>query len=387
MTSTFSPTATRVAVAGLVLGLTGCSLLDTTSDDAIQYQTSARKVPTLVVPPDLSSITPDGRYQIQSGSVSAAALRQAATPTPGASAPTVISPIAQGDWHIERQGQTRWLVSPRPPESLWPQLRQFWLDLGFTLEVEDQATGVMQTNWAENRAKLPNNFIRQTIGGILDSFSDTGERDRYRMRIERTPQGGTEVYVTHHGMQEVYREAQVTGQTGDTTWTMRPSDRQLEAEVLTRMLVRIGGVKTSPATQSQTAAASSPEIVLPARARTLANQDAATLQVDDSLERTWRRLGLALDRGGFTVEERQRSSGVYTVRYIDPKEAAKTERGFWSRLFSSEAENTPIIGRYRIQVSAENERVSRVRILTAQGAVDNSDNAQRIATLLVDELK
>lgn len=387
MTSTFLPTATRAAVAVFVLSLTGCSLLDTTSDDALQYQAGARKVPTLVIPPDLSGIAPDGRYQMQSGSVSAAALKQqAATQVTAASAPAVISPIAQGDWRIERQGQTRWLVSPRAPESLWPQLRQFWLDLGFTLEVEDQTTGVIQTHWAENRAKLPNNFIRQTIGGLVDMLSDTGERDRYRMRIERTAQGGTEVYVTHHGLQEVYREAQVQGQTGDTTWTVRPHDPQLEAEVLTRMLVRLGGVPTVAAGGSATAA-SVPEVVLPVRARTVANPETATLQVDDTLERTWRRLGLALDRGGFTVEERNRSGGVYTVRYIDPKEAAKMERGFWARLFSSEAENTPIVGRYRIQVGAEGDRVSRVRILTATGAPDSSTNAQRIAALLVDELK
>jgi outer membrane protein assembly factor BamC len=386
VTSTFLPTATRAAVAAFVLSLTGCSLLDTTSDDALQYQAGARKVPTLVIPPDLSGIAPDGRYQTQSGSVSAAALKQQqAASQVAAGVPAAISPIAQGDWRLERQGQARWLVSPRSPESLWPQLRQFWLDLGFTLEVEDQTTGVIQTNWAENRAKLPNNFIRQTIGGLIDTLSDTGERDRYRMRIERTAQGGTEVYVTHHGLQEVYREAQVQGQTGDTTWTVRPRDPQMEAEVLTRMLVRLGGVPLQAGVPGSPA--SVPEVVAPVRARTLANQETATVQVDDTLERTWRRLGLALDRGGFTVEERQRSNAVYTVRYIDPKEAAKTERGFWARLFSSEAENTPIVGQYRIQIGAEGERVSRVRILTPQGAPDNSANAQRIATLLADELK
>lgn len=372
----------------LAFSLAGCSLLDTTSDDTLQYQAGARKVPTLAIPPDLSGITPDGRYQTQSGAVSAAALRQATAQAAAASAaPVTISPRAQGDWHIERQGQMRWLVSPRSPESLWPQLRQFWLDLGFTLEVEDQATGVMQTNWAENRAKLPNNFIRQTIGGIIDALSDTGERDRYRMRIERAAQGGTEIYVTHHGLQEVYREAQVQGQMGDTTWTPRPVDPQLEAEVLTRMLVRLSGATSGATVAQATAAASAAEVIVAPRARTLANQEAATVQVDDTLERTWRRLGLALDRGGFTVEERNRSGGVYTVRYMDPKEAAKTERGFWARLFSSKADNTPIVGRYRIQVASETDRVSRVRVLTPEGQPDNSANAQLMAALLTDELK
>ena len=86
----------------------------------------------------------------------------------------------------------------------------------------------METEWAENRAKLPQDLIRKTIGKLLDGMYSTGERDKFRTRLERNAQGGVEIYITHRGLQEIYP----TKERDSTTWTVRPSDPDLEAELL-----------------------------------------------------------------------------------------------------------------------------------------------------------
>ena len=280
---------------------------------------------------------------------------------------------------LVREGNQRWLVVPMPAEQLWPQLRSFWQERGFSLVVDNPESGVMETDWAENRAKIPQDIIRRTMGRILDSLYDTGERDRFRVRVERTA-AGSDVFISHRGMVEVY----TTDRKEQTTWTARPSDPQLEAEFLSRLMVKLGAkeevartVASAPATPVATAP----------RARLLTGQPAATLQVDEGFDRAWRRVGLTLDRSGFTVEDRDRAGGLYFVRYVDPKDAATAEPGFFSKLFSFGRSNPAAApGRYRIAVKAEGER-TQVSVQNAQGGPENGAVGQRIVALLVDDLK
>ena len=112
----------------------------------------------------------------------------------------------------------------------------------------------------------------------------------------------------------------------------------------------------------------------------------AALQVDDALDRAWRRIGLALDRGGFTVEDRDRNQGIYFVRFVDTKEAAKDEPNFFTKLFGAKDPTAKALNRYRIQVKADGTS-TLVSVLNYSGEPDNSASAQKIVSLLVDELK
>jgi outer membrane protein assembly factor BamC len=328
------------------------------------------------VPPDLTQLSRDTRYQQPGGSVSAAAFQSAAATPVVAQTPTTVAPQKLGDVRIERQGNQRWLATPMTPEQLWPQLQAFWKERGFVLVTDQPDTGVMETDWAENRAKLPQDFIRNAVGKILDSVYSTGERDKFRTRVERTPEG-TEVYISHRGMEEVY-----TSTLKDSTvWQPRAVDPQLEAEFLSRLMMRLG-VKEETAKAATTAPTAAP---VQARARVLDGQ--AALQVDDNFDRAWRRVGLALDRGGFTVEDRDRTQGLYFVRYVDPTKTAKAQ-GFFSKLFSfgskDDAPGGP--GRYRVAVKGDGER-STVSVLNAQGAPESGEAGKRIVGLLVEDLK
>ena len=371
-----------VTSALTVLALGGCSTLDNLlSGDKIDYRTSSSggRTTGLEVPPDLTQLTRDSRYQqVQGGAVSATDF-QRGTPAANAAvvAATPIAAQAVADLRIERLGNERWLRTSLTPEQLWPQLQGFWKERGFVIVQDAPATGVMETDWAENRGKLPLDFVRASIGKVFDGAYSTGELDKFRTRVERTPTG-TEVYITHRGMIEVYNGERKE----NTVWQPRQPDPQLEGELLSRLMLKLGA--TDEIAKTALVAAGAPGA--PARARIVAGQPSATLQVDDNFDRAWRRVGVALDRSGFTVEDRDRTQGVYFVRYIDPKFAGKEEPNLISKLFSfgKKDENGP--ARYRVTVKADGER-STVTVLNGQGAPENGDAGKRITTLLLEDLK
>ena len=378
MISLFPAPPIRICTLGLlaVLGIqAGCSSLDSgLSGDSVVYRSATTKSKPLEVPPDLTQLARDSRYQPQGGVISASSAGTAATPSgagQATSAPTVAL-AANGGMRVERQGQQRWLVVPMTPEQLWPQVRTFWEQRGFKLVVDDAKSGLLETNWAENRAKLPSDIIRSTIGKVFGNAWDTGERDQFRTRVERTATG-SEVYIAHRGLEEVH----TTERKEHTTWRARSSDSQLEAEMLTRLMVSLG-IKEEPA---RTLVATAPDV--PVRARAVAG--GAAIEVDDPFDRAWRRVGMALDRRGFTVEDRDRTLGVYYVRYVDPKNAGKEEPGFWARLLG-DSSNPQAAIRYRIAVKGNGDK-TLVAVLTSAGAADVGENGQRIASLLVNELR
>jgi outer membrane protein assembly factor BamC len=263
---------------------------------------------------------------------------------------------------------------------LWPQIKDFWQDLGFLISVESPQSGVMETDWAENRAKIPEDFIRRTIGKALDSLYSTGERDKFRTRLERGPDGTTEIYISHRGAQEVLTGPQ---QQEGTVWTPRPADPEMEAEFLSRLMARLG-VEGTNAKAAVTNAASQP-----VRAKLVKGNNGGYVEVQENFERAWRRVGLALDRVGFTVEDRDRTQGLYFVRYVDQGQDAKTtsQKGFFSRLFSgSSDEKSKAAQRYRVAVKGSGE-TSQVAVLNNEGRQETSPTADRILSLLSEQLK
>ncbi len=370
------PSALRAtALAACVLALAGCSSLGSMlQGDKVDYRSSGSKTSTLDVPPDLTQLSRDQRYQVSGGSISATTY-QAATPATSRVATASVAPVAIGDMRIERAGNQRWLVSPLPPEQLWPRLKEYWQEAGFNLTLDSPETGILETDWAENRAKLPQDVIRRTLGRVLDSLYSTSEMDRFRTRVERTA-AGSEVYISHRGMQEVYTNQQQD----QTRWQPRDADPELEAQMLARLMVKLGA-RTEQAQAAVDVPAAQP------RARVVSEGGAQAVQLDEGFDRAWRRVGLSLDRSGFTVEDRDRAQGVYFVRYVAaPVSVEAKEPGFFARLFGTRKAAEPAPVRYRIAVKAAGDR-SLVTVLNAQGAPEAGPDAQRIVKLLVDDLK
>ena len=378
VTSVFalSPLRGALPLAALLLAalsLAGCSSLDNMiSGDKLDYRSQASKTQSLDVPPDLTQLAREGRYQPQAGVVSASTLRQGAAAP--AAAVAVVAPTAVGEMRIERQGNTRWLATNLPPETVYPLLRSFWAERGFSLVEDSAQTGVMETAWAENRAKLPQDFVRATIGRVFENAYSTGERDRFRSRVERTP-GGSEIFISHKGVVEVY----ISPQKDATMWQVRPSDPELEAEMLSRLMIKLGAKDEVARSVVAKAPAAAPA------ARVAAVPATAAMELDEAFDRAWRRVGLSLDRSGFTVEDRDRTAGLYFVRYVDPKFAGKEEPNFFAKLFSSEKDAAKP-QRYRVLVKANGSK-SQVTVQNNLGAPDDSEAARQIVGRLIDDLR
>ena len=381
MRKLFAATAATAAMAVL----SGCSWM---SGSAVDYK-SAGTLPPLEVPPDLTSPQRDNRYAIPESARSSATLSgyeaQRRDPARGvqaaSGAPAVLPEIER--MKIERAGTQRWLVVQEPPEKLWPLIKVFWQENGFLIKLEVPEAGVMETDWAENRARIEEGGIRGLLGKALDQIHSTSERDKYRTRLDRTADGGgTEVYISHRGMQEVYTTREATASTpGQTAWQPRAPDPELEAEFLRRLMVKLG----APGERAkQLAAPAQPEM----RAEIVKSNDGTgRLQVHEPFDRAWRRVGLALDRVGFTVEDRDRQKGLYFVRYADPESEMKDkDRGLFARIFSFGSDSRVKAEQYRVQVSQETSG-SEVKVLDKDGAAENSKTAQRILALLHEQLK
>ncbi len=363
-----------------VLGGCGGSLLESKKVD---YKSSG-KLPTLEVPPDLTSPNRDERYAVPDINPKGSATYSAYSIERDGKRPSTSQDVLPDidKMRVERAGTQRWLVVGGVPDKVWPVVKDFWQEMGFIVNLELPDAGVMETDWAENRAKIPQDFIRNTLGALIDQAYSTAERDKFRTRLETGKETGTtEIYISHRGMMEVY----ASEGKDRTVWQPRPADPELEAEMLRRLMVRLG---TDEARAKTIMAADSKQ----ERAKlTRAGDGSGALDLQEGFDRAWRRVGLALDRVGFTVEDRDRVKGLYFVRYVDPEadNKKKDDGGFLSKLAfwrsdsKADAANQP---QYRIYIKGSGE-TSTVQVLTREGGVDKSDTAKRILGLLFEQLK
>jgi outer membrane protein assembly factor BamC len=367
------------AAVTAVVALSGCSgkLIE---GKKIDYK-SATKVNPLAVPPDLSAPPTSDRYTIPETAASSATYSeysegQGARHTGPAAGTAALLPASE-KVRIERGGSQRWLVVEADAETLWPTIREFWQDSGFLIDREQPDIGIMETDWAENRAKIPESMLRKLIGKVLDQAYSYPERDKFRTRLERGEEPGTtEIYISHRG---VYQVVVGERQSEQVKWQMRPTDPELEAEMLSRLMRRLGAKEEQVRAKAPLAAA---------QAQLAKNGDnPEALVLADSFDRAWRRVGLALDRVGFTVEDRDRSKGLYYVRYLDPDIDGKGKsRSGWSRLAFWRSDTGKKDEQFRISV-ADADKGSEIRVQNAEGATAKSPTAGRILALLQEELK
>ncbi|MEQ1774694.1 MAG: outer membrane protein assembly factor BamC [Burkholderiales bacterium] len=369
--------------AGVLLA--ACSSIEIPTKK-IDYKSSG-KLPPLEIPPDLTRPSADDRFTVPDinpkGTATASDYYKdrAGRPQVSSSSASVL-PEGGGDARVERSGTQRWLVVKGDPAKIWPVVKDFWQETGFIVNVEMPEAGVMETDWAENRAKIDDGFVRRTLGRVLDSIYSTGERDKFRTRLERGAAGTTEIYVSHRGMEEVF----TSSEKDQTKWQPRKPDPGLEAEMLTRLMTRFG-VQEARAKQQVASGADTPKASLAKQ------RGGGKLMLNEQFDRAWRRVGLALDRVGFTVEDRDRSKGLYFVRYIDPETDVKTKdekQGFFGRVVSGMKfwGNSPAKKNEQYQIAVRDiDAGAEVNVLTKDGRPEASATSERILTLLYDQLK
>jgi len=370
----------QIAILGFVIiatsALTACKSV--TSSDTVDYKsTGAVRGPNLSYPPDLITAQADRRYIVQDGTATMseynAALKKSVqmrnnvmTGIPG--------------MRIARDGERRWLVVEKPAADLYPQIKDFWQENGFLLVIDSSSTGIMETDWAENRGKIPQDFIRSTLGTVLDSLYDTGERDKYKTRLEAPKPSETEIYITHKGSLEKC----VTDSSGaclSTIWTSRPNDSELEAVFLARLMERLG--MTQEQAKAAVAAPLGPKTPKAKFVQEANNR--GYIELSNGFDRSWRDVGLALDRSNFTVEDRNRSNGVYYVRYVNAKDVGD-KKGFFANLFSGKDDSKLQAKKYQVIVKSTGENSANVYVQDADGKPENTPAGIQLLTLLNDQL-
>lgn len=375
--------ALRLTFCSLAVVLAGCSSFSIETKKIDYKSASAVKVPTLEIPPDLTSPARDDRFAVPDtigkGSATFSEYSGERSPQAKAAQQSDILPTVDKA-RIERSGNQRWLVVAAKPDALWGQVKDFWQETGFVINLELPEAGVMETDWAENRAKIGQDMLRNLLGKVIDSLYSTAERDKFRTRFEPGSEPGTtDIFISHRGMYEIY----VNEGKSETKWQPREPDPELEAEMLRRLMVRFG----SDQKRAESAIAQAKTKPVDRAKLTRGNDGAGTLEVQESFDRAWRRVGLSLDRVGFTVEDRDRSKGLYFVRYVDPEtDAQNKDPGFLSKLaFWKDAAPDPKT-KYRIFVK-DGGALTTIQVLSSEGGIDQSVTSKKILSLLYDQLK
>ena len=365
----------------LVLPLSALALIScksVTSNDTVDYKSSgAVRGPNLSYPPDLITAQADRRYIVQDGTATMSEYNAAVKKS--AQMRTNVMTGIPG-MRIAKDGERRWLVVEKPAPELYPQVKDFWQENGFLLVVDSPSTGIMETDWAENRAKIAQDWIRSTIGSALDSIYDTGERDKYKTRLEVTKPGETEIYITQRGAIEKCT-TDTTGACLSTIWTPRPNDPELEAVFLARLMERLG--MTQEQAKAMVAAPLGPKT--PKAKFVQEGNNKGYIELSAGFDRSWRDIGLALDRSNFTVEDRNRSQGVYFVRYVNAKDVGDS-KGFFSNLFSSKDDSKLQAKKYQVIVKSTGENSSNVYVQDADGKPENTPAGFQLLTLLTEQL-
>ncbi|KVA71373.1 NlpB/DapX lipoprotein domain protein [Burkholderia ubonensis] len=382
----------------------GCS---SPSPTKVDYKSDSKsKEVSLAVPPNMLEETADQRsLPPQGGATSLSALQQVQQAAPSTDA--VVPPVT--GMHIQRDGTESWLViDGKKPADIWPQVRRFWQEQGFLLVVDQRDKGVMETDWNETHPQINDGLIRSVISKAMGNSYVTAERNKYRTRLDVAPNGGTYVFVSQKGMREA-----LTGPNNDSSkWEPKPNDPALETEYLKRLMAvlaqndlrakngepPIANISDTPpakdkkgaADASSKAAAAAIATQNVARSSSQGAADASDavpseVTLGEPYDRSWLRVGLALDRANFTVDDRDRQKGLYFVRYVDPKDLSAAEQGFWSQLFHGKKEKQA--KQYRVNVKALTPDQTRVAVVDESGAIDSSQPARQIMGLLVNQLR
>jgi outer membrane protein assembly factor BamC len=410
----------RTAIYMLITAtLAGCDSIPFINNES-DYKGASRSKP-LEVPPDLTASPVSDAYSIP-GNTSYSTYSQAQESQDAGVEKILTTPDGV---RLEKAGAQRWLVVNAPAEKIWPVIREFWTDQGFAVRSEDPQIGVMETEWIEADAikKDESGNIGDKFDKWLDKLSGFADKKKFRTRLDRGDQANTtEIYMTHRSVNGAPDDGKnrVQTQLGEidtgykadakTASTADARDAELDAELLRRLMVKLG-------VEEQKSKSIMAQAVTPKRAEVVKEADgSATLILNDAFDRAWRRVGLALDRVGFVIEDKDRSSGLFFVRYadVDIDDAPQKKKGlfeslkFWGKddkkevaapkeeksmveklkfWGSDDKQKTNTEKQYRIKVADAAKDGSTVTVVDKDGARVKTTTANRIIALMYEQLK
>ena len=341
-----------IALPLSLLVLAGCGAMNI-EGKRVDYKSATLKVPALEVPPDLTAPGTEDRYSIPDGGEGAVAsysdYAKGGDSAKGGASPqarpaTTVLPEVK-NVHLERSGSQHWLVVGDRAENVWPLVKAFWQEKGFVIKLENPQAGIIETDWAENRANIPKDGSRSVIGKVSDGLYDSGRRDMYRTRLERSKDGSsTEITISYYGKEEVLDKDRNTSK-----WQSSPNDPEMELAMLQMLMAKLAGDAEAQAKAQGASAGAVREMADPPKLQELANGGKVIL-LSEPFDKSWRKVGLALERAGIPVEDKDRANGIFFLRVM---EAAK-EKGWLDKLAFWRKEDGSKAMRYQVTVHEVN---------------------------------
>ena len=267
-----------------ILPLNACGFLKLGSD----YSDAGSTNP-LEAPPDL--VTPQWEDSLEIPKTANDRVSALETQGPALGAPVLPEFV---DVRVRREGLTTWLEVDSDPVSLWPSIRTFWQDEGYTVGADEPLLGYIETEWKQQTSRSFNSETNQ------ESYDVTGEK--FRTRLERQPNAVTNIFLTHRGA-----EVAAINKQNQILWKPQPPNGERETEMMIRLMEFLGNTRQEA--QNKLTGADAQFLYLDIKDI----GGVPVLVVGDIFSRVWRRTGVALDRSGLVVEDHDRNKGVYLV--------------------------------------------------------------------------
>ncbi len=372
-------------VLTVIILLSGCSTQfdDVLPDRKVDYKKQRVAEENLEVPPDLTRDSINDTLQIpgiESATTYSEFEEQRRTGRSSAIKSNAgVLPKVE-NVRMVKEGNQRWLSIDIPPDEVWPRVVSFWRENGVLLVEQDPGIGVMKTDWLENRADVKSDFLTDFFRKSLDSVYSSGTRDQFRVRLEPGDRvGSTDLFLTHRGLEEVFQKNSLGDETS-AYWKSRPNDPGLEAAMLRRLMIHLGVAEKKA--ERVLAQAETRELT---RTNLVKTDAGSSLLIQDYFASSWRLVGLSLERVGFAVEDRDRTAGIYYVRYDDPTQ--EDEKGFFSKMaFWRDDDEFDKEIQYQVHLR-EDDDVTRVQVMNSKGILENSDTGVRILTLIQENIR
>ena len=358
----------RLFVFFLAFHLFACgtmSEIDIIDDITAPDYVSSSKARKLEIPPDLSEIETQDNYEVPGEARSYKNYKDKQNNTKPSKAVKVVQD--PDGMKIIKSGNLRWLIVDKDPDTLWPYIQDFWEEeMGFKVKVANKRTGVLETEWISTADLSTSSSSR--LDKWLDSMSGFADKRKFRTRLELGSQNGTtEIFLSHRSsFTGADKHKEILENRGDT-WNiekiftieeyiseeedgrsntakseqMKVEDYEINSEILRRLMIKLGATDFDAKEKIER-----PQEIV--KAELINTEQGKFIQMNDPYDRAWRRLSLALDMIGFITEDRDRSKGIFYVKYKDIElpamEDSEKDKGlidsllFWRNEYEAEKE-------------------------------------------------
>lgn len=361
----------------LALAAAGCSTKDTPRSSVDYRDTTV--LPSLVVPPDLTSPDESANVEVPGLQVGEAGSRAGAAGGGGLRTVTVLPEMDVA--RLRSAGDVRWLQLRAEPGAVYPLVREFWLKEGYALVADEPYLGRMETDWAKSKPGLKGDWA---ISRWFQSLSQADYRDKFRTWLERGEEPGlVNVYVAHIGLErEVIDPDENPAAFQNIAWQTRAPDHFLESEMLVRLAMYLGASESRAREMLAAIEEQEPRAVLVEPA----DQPGPALLVREPVERAWALLLTELNRSDLTLAFADKASGRVAVgpREIDLR--LRESKDPLSGVEFPKGEDGEVLPIY-LQVDAADEATTRVWVTDAAGAIQGDRSARRFLEFLGQGLR